>query len=98
MTSSQLTTCRVILDNQVVGSRQEITLPTTADEAMENCFPVTLAVRWHRWYGADHSEPLGVAIHQKAGEILIRWYAVDPEAARAAMASILAGNWGLELL
>lgn len=94
--------CRIIVQNDVLGSRAERITPQSADEAEENLGTVVHALDWAREHSELNAElvedptlldtPIDVAIHKLADRIVIHWYPTgdDIDAARAAMQEILA--------
>jgi len=91
--STQPAECRVIIDNQVLGTRQEFTLPVSGEEASDTCMPVADAWRWFLRQD-DQDCPLAVAIHQGNHEVVVRWHAVgEPQAAQEEMRAMLDGGW-----
>jgi len=91
--------CLLIVHNEVVGRRSESILPSTPDEAPENCLEITRAVQF-----ADHldvqdlyrdgdPEPLAVSIRKGHDTIVVCWYLTgDVDSARARFHEIQEGR------
>ena len=85
-------TCRLTVENLVIGERRITDLLVSCDEAMGSCFEIERALRFARKPGED--EPLGVNIIRRPGKILVRWFATgdDLPAAEARFILMLQGS------
>jgi len=91
--------CLLIVHNEVVGRRSESILPSTPDEALENCLEITRAVQFadhldvQDLYRDEAPEPLAVSIRKGNDTIVVRWYAIgDLDAARARFCEVQEGR------
>lgn len=100
--TTQTASCRVIVVNDVLGTRTEATSPQTSEEAMKNHGLVRLARDWLGFYHTDDLtvenwvgvQPIACSIHRTADAVIVHWHVVgDPEAARTAMREVLDGTW-----
>ena len=80
-TATKRPECLLIVHNEVVGRGSESILPSTPDEAMENCLSITRAVQFAEhidvqdFYRDDgEPEPLAVSIRKSGDTIVVHWY------------------------
>ena len=90
--------CRIVIVNDVLGTRVETMSPQTVKEALQDHGDVRIAKEWADWFGVAPdsfgNEPIAVCLHQTDDQIIVRWHVVgDPEAARVAMQTVLDGSW-----
>ena len=91
--------CRIVVINDVLGTRVEVVSPQSVADAMKDNGPVCLALAWMAWMGCNYSVncvPIGVALHRTDDTITVRWHVenrADPEEAKAAMRAVLDGTW-----
>jgi len=90
-------TCRLTVENLVIGERRITDLPVSPEEAMETCMEVERAVRFAVKEMMKRSAdigPLGVSIIRRPGKILVRWFDTgdDQPAAEARFILMLQGD------
>ena len=95
--------CRLIVENQILGTRSLYRLLGTVEEAQENCLEIERAIVWACTHDASPvyhytCEPLDVAIYITGDLIRIVWHITgDPRKARERWNEILRGDlWSRE--
>lgn len=100
-TGQDVRTCRIVVINDVLETRTEVVSPQSPMEAMENHGRIRLAKHFLSWHGTGDqqrldgtydSQPIGVAIHRMADQVIVRWFATgDDDAAKTLMQEVLSG-------
>ena len=101
-----LTGCRVVVLNEVTGTREETLSPQTPEEAIKNHGAVALACEFIYWtngddWPAEDDWAIAVCIHRTADQVTVRWYKTNHwctarkqlGAAREQMQQVLDGTW-----
>ncbi|OHB70475.1 MAG: hypothetical protein A2V70_06185 [Planctomycetes bacterium RBG_13_63_9] len=83
--------CRIIIVNDVLGTRTEIDSPQSVEEALQNHGDVITADLWLSHLEIVRPEdfltqPIGVCIRHNDEEIHIRWHVVDGDEEAVCMA------------
>ncbi len=99
-----LTGCRIVVENEVFGTRTITHSPQDVEEAMTNHGDVVTADEWIRYHGLtdgtcyEDPQPVAACILKSKGEIKVQWHVTgDVEAARLAMTEIMDGSWRASL-
>lgn len=77
---------RVCIADDLLGTREEFTVPCDSEEAIRSVHPLELA-----WYFCDRlslfadaeNMSLGVSLHRSKTRVSVRWFAVDGDTDKA---------------
>ncbi len=99
-----LTGCRIVVENEVFGTRKVVYSPQGVEEALVNHGDVATARLWIDYHDLTYCtnyedpQPVAACILKSKGEIRVLWHIVgDAEAARLAMTEIVNGSWRASL-